>query len=97
MERAMRQRTASFTPPASRNFFAEITHRDPIPLWTHLYHWWDNTRIRVAPHPSAIRRGPLLYNVWMSRCRGHGHFDGGVADARRATTIPAVARDWSGS
>jgi hypothetical protein len=70
MERAMRERTASFAPPASRNFFAEITHRDPIPLWTHLYHWWDNMRIRVAPHASPIRRGPLLYNVWMSRSEG---------------------------
>ena len=70
MERALRERTASFTPPASRNFFAEITHRDPIPLWTHLYHWWDNMRIRVAPHSSPIRRGPLLYNVWMSRSEG---------------------------
>ncbi len=70
MERAMRERTAPFTPPASRNFFAEITHRDPIPLWTHLYHWWDNMRIRVAPHASPIRRGALLYNVWMSRAEG---------------------------
>jgi hypothetical protein len=70
MERAMRERTASFTPPASRNFFAEITHRDPIPLWSHLYHWWDNMRIRVAPHSSPIRRGALLYNVWMSRSEG---------------------------
>lgn len=70
MERALRERTAPFTPPASRNFFAEITHRDPIPLWTHLYHWWDNMRIRVAPHSSPIRRGPLLYNVWMSRSEG---------------------------
>jgi hypothetical protein len=70
MERALRERTASFVPPASRNFFAEITHRDPIPLWTHLYHWWDNMRIRVAPHASPIRRGPLLYNVWMSRSEG---------------------------
>lgn len=70
MERALRERTAPFTPPGSRNFFAEITHRDPIPLWTHLYHWWDNMRMRVSPHASPIRRGPLLYNVWMSRAEG---------------------------
>jgi hypothetical protein len=70
LERALRERTATFTPPGSRNFFAEITHRDPIPLWTHLYHWWDNMRIRVSPHASPIRRGPLLYNVWMSRAEG---------------------------
>ena len=70
MERALRERLESFVPPASRNFFQQITHRDPIPLWTHLYHWWDNMRIRVSPHPNPIRRGPLLYNVWMSRSEG---------------------------
>ena len=70
MERALRERTAPFAPEASRNFFMQATQRDPIPLWTHLYHWWDNMRIRVAPHASPIRRGPLLYNVWMSRSEG---------------------------
>ena len=70
MERALRERTAPFSPAASRNFFMQATQRDPIPLWTHLYHWWDNMRIRVAPHASPIRRGPLLYNVWMSRSEG---------------------------
>ncbi len=70
MERALRERTASFAPEASRNFFMQATQRDPIPLWTHLYHWWDNMRIRVAPHASPIRQGALLYNVWMSRAEG---------------------------
>jgi hypothetical protein len=70
MERALRERVAPFAPEASRNFFMQATQRDPIPLWTHLYHWWDNMRIRVAPHASPIRRGPLLYNVWMSRAEG---------------------------
>jgi hypothetical protein len=70
MERALRERVAGFAPAASRNFFMQATQRDPIPLWTHLYHWWDNMRIRVAPHSSPIRRGPLLYNVWMSRAEG---------------------------
>ncbi|MCC7180391.1 MAG: hypothetical protein IT177_18570 [Acidobacteria bacterium] len=27
-------------------------------------------RIRVSPHPNPIRRGALLYNVWMSRAEG---------------------------
>jgi hypothetical protein len=70
MERALRERTAPFSPAESRNFFMQATQRDPIPLWTHLYHWWDNMRMRVSPHPSPIRRGPLLYNVWMSRSEG---------------------------
>ena len=70
MERALRERTAPFAPEASRNFFMQVTQRDPIPLWTHLYHWWDNMRIRVAPHASPVRKGPLLYNVWMGRSEG---------------------------
>jgi len=70
MERALRERTAPFAPEASRNFFMQATQRDPIPLWTHLYHWWDNMRIRMAPHANPIRREALLYNVWMSRAEG---------------------------
>lgn len=70
MERALRERTAPFAPESARNFFMQATQRDPIPLWTHLYHWWDNMRIRVAPHANPIRRGPLLYKVWMSRAEG---------------------------
>lgn len=70
MERALRERTAPFAPEATRNFFMQATQRDPIPLWTHLYHWWDNMRIRMAPHANPIRRNALLYNVWMSRAEG---------------------------
>jgi len=70
MERALRERMPDFAPEASRNFFSQGNHRDPIPLWTHLYHWWDNWRLREGTHPSPIRRGPLLYNVWMSRAEG---------------------------
>ena len=70
MDRALRERIHPFTTPEARNFFAQTYHRDPIPLWTHLWHWWDNGRIREHPHPSTIRRAPLLYNVWMSRAEG---------------------------
>lgn len=70
MERALRERMPDFAPAATRDFFMQATQRDPIPLWTHLYHWWDNARIRYAPHPSPIRRSALLYNVWMSRAEG---------------------------
>jgi hypothetical protein len=70
MERALRERMPAFAPEATRDFFMQATQRDPIPLWTHLYHWWDNARIRYAPHASPIRRSALLYNVWMSRAEG---------------------------
>lgn len=70
MERALRERMHPFMPEARRNFFFQGNHRDPLPLWTHLWHWWDNARIREQPHASPIRRTPLLYNVWMSRAEG---------------------------
>lgn len=70
MERALRERMPAYAPPETRDFFMQATQRDPVPLWTHLYHWWDNARIRYQPHASPIRRGPLLYNVWMSRAEG---------------------------
>ena len=70
MDNALRERIHPFTTPDARNFFAQTYHRDPIPLWTHLWHWWDNGRIREHPHASIIRRTPLLYNVWMSRAEG---------------------------
>jgi len=69
-EKAMRERTAGFAPESARNFFMQATQRDPIPLWTHLYHWWDNMRMKEQPHVSPIRRNALLYNVWMSRAEG---------------------------
>lgn len=70
MEQALRERMPGFVPAATRDFFSQGNHRDPIPLWTHLYHWWDNWRLRAASHPSPIRRQALLYNVWMSRAEG---------------------------
>ena len=70
MERALRERMQPFSPEATRNFFAQGNHRDPLPLWSHLWHWWDNMRIREMPHADPIRRSPLLYNVWMSRAEG---------------------------
>ncbi|MEX2529689.1 MAG: hypothetical protein WD960_02865 [Gemmatimonadota bacterium] len=70
MEVALRERVPSYSPPETRNFFAQATHRDPMLLWTHMYHWWDHRWMREDPHASPIRSGPLLYNVWMSRAEG---------------------------
>jgi hypothetical protein len=69
-EHALRERTSTFSPEETRNFFAQATHRDPVTLWTHLYHWWDLARMEHEPHASPIRRDPLLYNIWMSRSEG---------------------------
>ncbi|QHL91606.1 DUF885 family protein [Sphingomonas changnyeongensis] len=70
MKPALLARIGSYVPPEQQNFFHIAMHRAPMTLWTHFYHWWDLANMAADPHPSAIRRGPLLYNVWLSRAEG---------------------------
>ena len=70
MDAELRQRRGAFVPVERRNFFGIATHYEPLTLYTHSSHWWDLARMRDEPHPSAVRRGPLLYNVWDGRSEG---------------------------
>ena len=70
MDPALRAQLGEYVPLETRNFFAIATHYEPLTLYTHFYHWWDLARMRDEPHPSPIRRGPLLYNIWDSRSEG---------------------------
>jgi hypothetical protein len=70
MDPALRAQISHYEPLETRNFFSIATHYEPLTLYTHFYHWWDLARIREEPHPSPIRRGPLLYNIWDSRAEG---------------------------
>ena len=70
MEPALREHLGAFVPEAERNFFWIGAHYDPTPLYTHFYHWWDLARMRDDPHPSPVRRGPPLYNIFDSRSEG---------------------------
>ena len=70
MEPALRVHLGEFVPEATRNFFWISAHYDPTPLYTHFYHWWDLAQMRDEPHPSPIRREPLLYNIFDSRAEG---------------------------
>jgi len=70
MEPALREHLGSFVPEGQRNFFWIAAHFDPVPLYTHFYHWWDLAQMRDEPHPSPVRRGPLLYNIFDSRAEG---------------------------
>jgi hypothetical protein len=67
---ALRAQIGHYEPIETRNFFSIATHYEPLTLYTHFYHWWDLARMRDEPHPSPIRRGPLLYNLWDSRAEG---------------------------
>jgi len=69
-DQALRERTGSFVPKETRNFFSTAVHFEPTTLWTHFYHWFDLAQIKREPHSSPIRRGPLLYNIWDSRSEG---------------------------
>ncbi|MEO0814691.1 MAG: hypothetical protein AAFY60_17650, partial [Myxococcota bacterium] len=70
MDPALREHLGSFVPQETRNFFWITAHYDPVPLYTHFYHWWDLAQIRDEPHESPIRREALLYNIFDSRAEG---------------------------
>ncbi|MBI1391206.1 MAG: DUF885 family protein [Alphaproteobacteria bacterium] len=67
---ALDERIGSYAPPEARNFFAQASHREPMTLYTHFYHWWDLKMMALEPHPSPVRQSPLLYNIWDSRAEG---------------------------
>ena len=69
-EPALRAQVGSFVPEDRRNFFLITAHHDPRPLFSHFYHWFELARMENEPHPSEIRRGPLLYNIFDSRNEG---------------------------
>jgi hypothetical protein len=70
MRPALLAHLGSFVPEETRNFFWITAHYDPAPLFTHFYHWLELARMDNEPHPSPIRQGALLYNIFDSRNEG---------------------------
>jgi hypothetical protein len=70
LEPALREHLIEYVPADERNFFSIGAHIDPTPLYSHFYHWFDLAQMDNEPHPSPIRRGPLLYNIFDSRNEG---------------------------
>jgi hypothetical protein len=70
MDAALRARIGRFAPGEPREFFVEVDYRDPVMMRTHGYHWIDLAWAEHEPHPSPVRRGPLLYNMFDSRTEG---------------------------
>jgi len=70
IEQVLREQKGEFVPADSRNFFYMVSHHELLALWTHWYHWFDLAVMETRPHPSLVRRGPLLYNIWDSRAEG---------------------------
>jgi len=69
-EPALREHLGQFVPPETRNFFWIAAHYDPLPLYTHFWHWFELARMDREPHASPIRRGALLYNIFDSGNEG---------------------------
>lgn len=70
MRPALQAHRMSFVDEQTRNFFMITAHYDPAPLFTHFYHWFELARMDTDPHPSPIRQGALLYNIFDSRNEG---------------------------
>jgi len=71
MDGALRARIGGFSPAdRPREFFTQVDYREPMAMRTHGFHWIDLARMAEQPHASAIRRGPLLYNIWDGRSEG---------------------------
>ena len=71
MQDVLKGRRRSFIPSDQlRDFFIQVDYRNPLPLRCHGTHWFDLARMEHEPHPSPIRRVPLLYNIWDSRAEG---------------------------
>lgn len=70
MEPALREHLGAFVPEAQRNFFWITAHYDPAPLFTHFWHWFELARMDNEPHPSPVRQGSVLYNIFDSRNEG---------------------------
>ncbi len=69
MEPALRARGGHFA-PGPREFFNEVSYRDPIVMRTHDFHWIDLARLEREPPESPLRRSPLLYNIFTTRTEG---------------------------
>jgi len=70
MEPELRKHMGSFVPENERNFFIIGLHLDPVPLYSHFYHWFELAEMRDNPHSRIIRRSPLLYNIFDSKNEG---------------------------
>jgi uncharacterized protein (DUF885 family) len=70
LKAALIPQLGQFVPEEQRVFFTRVTHREPMLLFSHDYHWFDLSRMRDEPHASPIRRHASLSNIWDNRAEG---------------------------
>ena len=69
-EPALLAEIGHYTAKRPLEFFTEVDYRAPMMMRTHGYHWLDLAMMEKEPHPSPIRRGALLYNIFNTRTEG---------------------------
>jgi uncharacterized protein (DUF885 family) len=67
---ALEPQLGHYVPEEQRIFFTRVTHREPMLLLSHDYHWIDLARMRDEPNPDPIRRLAPLSNIWDTRAEG---------------------------
>jgi hypothetical protein len=67
---ALEPQLGHYVPEDQRIFFTRVTHREPMLLLSHCYHWIDLARMRDEPNASPIRRLASLSNIWDNRAEG---------------------------
>jgi uncharacterized protein (DUF885 family) len=70
LKAALEPQRGTFVAEDQRIFFTRVTHREPMLLYSHDYHWIDLARMRDEPNPSPIRRVISLSNIWDNRAEG---------------------------
>ena len=74
MDPALRAVNGTFQPLENpgdlRNFFSEVSYRDPDAFRPHMHHWIELAAMRDAPHLSPIRAVPSLSNIFAIRSEG---------------------------
>ncbi len=74
MEPALRNHIGEYVPEDKRNFFSNISFREPGVLYSHSTHWFEIARLKEEAHPSVLRKNALPYNLWMHRSEGLATF-----------------------
>lgn len=70
LKAALEPQRGQFVPEDKRVFFTRVTHREPMLLMSHQYHWFDLARMRDEPNASPVRRLAALSNIWDNRAEG---------------------------
>jgi uncharacterized protein (DUF885 family) len=67
---ALSQRKGDYGSPQTNSFFTNAMRHDPLPNFSHNYHWIELARLKNEPHPSPIRSLTPVFDMYDSRSEG---------------------------